>query len=416
MTVPVRIDMLRAGDRIVAAFADGRIGSDVVSRFSVADSEGSHAFVTITTDANSSLSLTEGHRVAVGANCCTQLKQAKDLARGDTIWLKTAPGRHDALVAQRVVTLDVSIADGLHNPLLMHGGLPIVDGVVTSFNSWPIVSLDSLVVPPAETLCATTGLCDSLRSLVANVECATKHLFITDDPVCKSFHYIDGLVVPAASATDAGRSAVAVGITAAFLISARSSRRLGNPLAALASLPLGALTVLTSATKAGATLTVQGYLDANCTTEGSNWTSSADSTTGCSSGSAQSVVYDCSGDLVAATLYTNATDCSGSRLGAMMSENVSAIMKQANTGLCVANMLSYPFARVVSGSLCSPSLPSLPSSPEGMRTDAIVGISVGSTVVAAAIIFGALRARKRSKSAQVRVQPKSNTHATDVNK
>ena len=333
----------------------------------------------------------------MGANCCTQLKQAKDLARGDTIWLKTAPGRHDAPVAQRVVTLDVSIADGLHNPLLMHGGLPIVDGVVTSFNSWPIVSLDSLVVPPAETLCATTGLCDSLRSLVAKVECATKHLFITDDPVCKSFHYIDGLVVPAASATDAGRGAVAVGITAAFLISARSSRRLGNPLAALASLPLGALTVLSSATKAGATLTVQGYLDADCTTEGSNWTSSADNTTGCISASGQSVVYDCSGDLVAATLYTNATDCSGSRLGAMMSENVSAIMKQANTGLCVANVLSFPFARVVSGSLCSPSLP---PSPEG-TDDIVVVISVGGAIlvvlVVATIVFGAVKSRRAVK-------------------
>ena len=52
----------------------------------------------------------------------------------------------------------------------------------------------------------------------------------------------------------------------------------------------------------------------------------------------------------------------------------------------------------------------------GLSAGAIAGISVGSTVVAAAIILGALRARKRSKSAQVRVQPKSNTHATDVHK
>ena len=52
----------------------------------------------------------------------------------------------------------------------------------------------------------------------------------------------------------------------------------------------------------------------------------------------------------------------------------------------------------------------------GLSAGAIAGISVGSTVVAAAIILGALRARKRSKSAQVGVQPKSNTHATDVHK
>ena len=52
----------------------------------------------------------------------------------------------------------------------------------------------------------------------------------------------------------------------------------------------------------------------------------------------------------------------------------------------------------------------------GISAGAIAGISVGSTAVCAAIIFGALRARRRSKSAQVRVQPKSNTHATDVHK
>ena len=52
----------------------------------------------------------------------------------------------------------------------------------------------------------------------------------------------------------------------------------------------------------------------------------------------------------------------------------------------------------------------------GLSAGAIAGISVGSTAVCAAIVLGALRARKRSKSAQVRVQPKSNTHATDVQK
>ena len=120
----------------------------------------------------------------------------------------------------------MSIAEGLHNPLLMHGGLPIVDGVVTSFNSQPIVYLDSLVVPPAQALCAMTGSCDALRSLVAKVECAAKHLVLTN-PVCKPFHYIDGLVLPAASAPYAGHRAVAVGITAALIISVGSSRRLG---------------------------------------------------------------------------------------------------------------------------------------------------------------------------------------------
>jgi len=42
----------------------------------------------------------------------------------------------------------------------------------------------------------------------------------------------------------------------------------------------------------------------------------------------------------------------------------------------------------------------------GLSAGAIAGISVGSTAVCAAIILGALRKRKRSKSALVRVQPK----------
>ena len=71
----------------------------------------------------------------------------------------------------------------------------------------------------------------------------------------------------------------------------------------------------------------------------------------------------------------------------------------------------------------SPPLPSPPSplSPStedvsGLSAGAIAGILVGGTVLFAAIVLGTLRARKRSKSVLVRVQPESNTHATDVHK
>ena len=74
-----------------------------------------------------------------------------------------------------------------------------------------------------------------------------------------------------------------------------------------------------------------------------------------------------------------------------------------------------------------PSQPPSPLSPStedvsGLSAGAIAGISVGGTFVFAAIILGALRARKRSKSALRVVDcaqvstPKSNPHATDVHK
>lgn len=427
-TVPIRMDELRVGDRIAAAFMDGTIGSDVVSRLSLAQTTASRtAFLSVTTDANRTLTLTAGHRVPVGTTCCAHLKQAKDLVLGNTVWIKATLGPNAALVAQRVVTMDIALEHGLHSPVLMHGGLPIVDGVVTSFDSWSGVSFASFSVPLLEPICEALGTCNALRSFVANVECAAQQFF-TANTVCATYHYIDGHATIPNTAVNvdhrgfltAKLATGTAGILAAILVSSTSGRRRIHELPGLpsfASLPVAALTLFSSVTKAGAVVAVQGYSDAACTTEDTNVTYQTYDAVGCITSSGQSISYDCSGDLVSVTLYNASENCSGSAFGGLMTANVSAVLKEANNGGCVANLLSYPSARVVSGSLCAPNrLDASTEDVNGLSAGAIAGISVGSTVVAAAIILGALRARKRSKSAQVRVQPKSNTHATDVHK
>ena len=66
---------------------------------------------------------------------------------------------------------------GLHNPLMTHGGFPVVDGVVTSFNTAAVVKRNAYLVPLVEKLCPTLA-----RLVVAAL-----------NP--KTMHYLDGAIV-----------------------------------------------------------------------------------------------------------------------------------------------------------------------------------------------------------------------------
>ena len=143
------------------------------------------AFVSLTMG-NKQVSLTATHHLPVGPS--KTVKQAADVKLGETVWIAEKAA---ALAPQAVTKVDVVIGNGLHNPLLVHGGFPVVDGVATSFNTQTIVTFDSYAVPIVETLCAATGTCDSVRKAVASVECTAKHL-VHANPVCKEFAYIDG--------------------------------------------------------------------------------------------------------------------------------------------------------------------------------------------------------------------------------
>jgi len=68
------------------------------------------------------------------------------------------------------------VADGLHSPLTMHGGWPVVDGVATSYNSAAVVARNKYLVPLVEAVCPSLG-----RLVVAAA-----------NP--KPMHYIDGEV------------------------------------------------------------------------------------------------------------------------------------------------------------------------------------------------------------------------------
>ena len=129
---PTRVDALNAGDQIVATTADGSLTTDTVSTLSIAEPAAAADFVTLTTAANASLTLTPEHHLPVGATCCNALKKAKEVAIGDTVWA-VAAGKAAATTVSRVSV--ARAAAGRHSPVLVNGGFPVVDGFVTAFDS-----------------------------------------------------------------------------------------------------------------------------------------------------------------------------------------------------------------------------------------------------------------------------------------
>jgi len=157
-----RLDELKPGDKVRAADASGAFYYDEVSRFSYADYDKEATFVALTT-AKKTLRLTAEHRVPVGAECCGTVKKAKDVAVGETVWLAAA-----AAAAPAVVTKLGSVAaTGVHNPVMKHGGFPVVDGVVTAFERLAVVKFASYTVPIAEALCEATGTCAVVHEALA---------------------------------------------------------------------------------------------------------------------------------------------------------------------------------------------------------------------------------------------------------
>jgi hypothetical protein len=139
---PHRLDALRAGDAIVAARADGTLTTDTVSTLSLADAyvQGT-TFVVLTTASGRNLTLTPTHHVPVGAACCADLKQAKDVVVGETVY--EAVSTSAAVRATQVQKIGRATKPGLHSPVLSHGTMPIVNGVATSFDALHNVRLAS---------------------------------------------------------------------------------------------------------------------------------------------------------------------------------------------------------------------------------------------------------------------------------
>jgi hypothetical protein len=153
---PRRLDALRAGDAImVAARADGTLTTDTVSLLSLADADvPSTTFVVLTTASGRSLTLTPTHHVPVGAACCADLKQAKDVTVGETVY--KAVSMSAAVRATQVKKIGTATKPGLHSPVLSHGTMPIVNGVATSFDALHNVRLASYGLPLLEATGLTT--------------------------------------------------------------------------------------------------------------------------------------------------------------------------------------------------------------------------------------------------------------------
>ena len=170
-----RIDALKEGDSIVAATMEGALTHDTVSLLSIAKPEARDvAFLTLTTADAKNLTLTPGHHVPVGAACCATLKKAADVRVGDTVYTlgNSVWGAHDyttltenAAVAAAVTKVTKNAAAGLHSPVLTSGSFPIVDGVVTSFDSIEKVTLAKYGLAPLLAACKPTGTCESFREM-----------------------------------------------------------------------------------------------------------------------------------------------------------------------------------------------------------------------------------------------------------
>lgn len=178
----VPMTALSVGDEILAIGLDGAVFLDTVSQLSVARPERRAAtFLTLTTDAGHHLTLTAEHHLPVGSGCCSTLKRASTVEIGETLWMLPSssqvalaaptviPQPAKAVKAVKVVWKTEGVrAHGLHSPVPTNGGLPVVDGFVTSFDSLSQVKLAQYALPALLQACEVTGTCELLRRTIVS--------------------------------------------------------------------------------------------------------------------------------------------------------------------------------------------------------------------------------------------------------
>lgn len=159
---PSRIDTLKEGDEILAATADGALTIDAVSLLSIAKPE-AHAksLLQLMTASNATLVLTPEHHLPVGDACCSTLMKAKDVSVGGTVWAV----KEGVAVATRVTAISKALGKGLHSPVLLRGGFPVVDGLVTAFDSIDKVFLAQHGLASLLAACKASGTCDNFKQL-----------------------------------------------------------------------------------------------------------------------------------------------------------------------------------------------------------------------------------------------------------
>jgi len=149
---PIRIAALKQGDSIKVLDRNGRVTTDTISGLSIAQPQAAATFLTLTTTDGANLTLTPEHHLPVGVACCLDLKQAKEVAIGESIYQVNKEG---AAVVTTVAKITKVTKQGLHSPVTTTGTYPIVDGFVTAFDSAIKVHLASYAVPLLEATGAT---------------------------------------------------------------------------------------------------------------------------------------------------------------------------------------------------------------------------------------------------------------------
>lgn len=166
---------LRLGDRIVATDEYGGRVIDEVAFSSLADENAKRrAYLQVATSEGLVLDITGDHHVPVGAKCCTDLKVAQDLLVGDTIWTFDSSG--DRAKPQMVSSIQSIVADGLHSPILVGGGFPVVSNFVTSFGSLQDVRSAAKVYPVVQRVSVSFGVSEGAARLDNLFECAKAKL------------------------------------------------------------------------------------------------------------------------------------------------------------------------------------------------------------------------------------------------
>jgi hypothetical protein len=164
----VRMDSLVEGDEVLATTEDGTLTTDTVSLLSIHRPEADARFLVLVTASNATLTLTPEHHLPVGAACCSTLKKAKDVRVGETVWTIKAGA---AAKATAITAISKAPGRGLHSPVLTHGRFPVVDGLVTAFDSIDKVRLAQFGLAPLLATCKALGTCDKFRALfLANDE------------------------------------------------------------------------------------------------------------------------------------------------------------------------------------------------------------------------------------------------------
>jgi hypothetical protein len=126
------LDALQVGDEIVVATAEGVLTTDTVSALSLADNDAVSTFLVLSTATGRNVTLTEAHHIPVGPSCCATLKTASEIELGDTLWLSSTTG---AAMPSAVTKMATASTKGLHSPVMTNGHFPLIDGIVTAFDS-----------------------------------------------------------------------------------------------------------------------------------------------------------------------------------------------------------------------------------------------------------------------------------------